>query len=191
MKKNLLAGLVGGLIMFAWGFIYWGLTGAGASTVKNTLNDDAMAAALRTNLTDRGVYVVPSRPATMDQAAMDLYTKKYEQGPIALIIYDPMGSHLMTPGQMIGGFLLGVLACCVAAWFLSRSTATTSTYFARVAFCGMFGILISLSTHLVNWNWMGYPLDYVTKWIADSVIGWLLAGLGIAAIVKPPKVQQP
>jgi hypothetical protein len=125
----------------------------------------------------------------MEHDAMDAYAKKYEAGPVAMIIYNPMGSSLMMPGQMAVGLLLNILSAMVAAWFLSRSTATTSSYFARVTFCGVFGILISLSAHLVTWNWMGYPLDYVTKWIADSVIGWTLTGLGIAAIVKPSKEQ--
>jgi hypothetical protein len=34
---------------------------------------------------------------------------------------------------------------------------------------------------------MGYPLDYITKWIVDCVIGFILAGLGIAAFIKPAR----
>ena len=38
----------------------------------------------------------------------------------------------------------------------------------------------------MQWNWMGFPLDYTTAMVADTVIAWLCAGVGIAAVVKAP-----
>jgi hypothetical protein len=90
----------------------------------------------------------------------------------------------MMPGQMIVGFINGVLSAMLAAWLLSRSTAASSTYFSRVAFCGALGIFASLVTHVVSWNWMGYPIGYTTGLITDAVVGWMLAGLGIGTIIK-------
>jgi hypothetical protein len=31
---------------------------------------------------------------------------------------------------------------------------------------------------------MMYPVDYTTAWVADSLIGWVIGGIGIAAFVK-------
>lgn len=186
MKKIVMAGVAGGVIMFIWAMLYWAVLGIGSSSMQNTLDENAVASALKANLGSRGVYVLPSMPASQNQADMDAHMKKYEAGPIAMIIYNPSGADPMMTGQLIGGLILNILTCMVAAWFLSRSTASTSSYFSRVAFCGMFGILVSLASHLLNWNWMGYPMDYISKWIVDCVIGFILAGLGIAAIVKPP-----
>jgi hypothetical protein len=187
MKKLLLAGVVGGVIMFVWAMLYWAVLGIGSSSMKNTVDETAVAATLKSNLGPQGVYVLPSMPASQSPADMDAHMKKYEAGPIAMIIYNPSGADPMMTGQLIGGLILNILTCLVAAWFLSRSTASTSSYFSRVAFCGMFGILVSLASHLLNWNWMGYPLDYITKWIVDCVIGFILAGLGIAAFIKPAR----
>jgi hypothetical protein len=36
-----------------------------------------------------------------------------------------------------------------------------------------------------NWIWMHFPADYVFTVVADLTIGWTLAGLAIAAMVKP------
>jgi hypothetical protein len=29
-----------------------------------------------------------------------------------------------------------------------------------------------------------YPLDYTTGWVADSLVGWVIGGIGIASFVK-------
>jgi hypothetical protein len=118
------------------------------------------------------------------KAAHAVWEAKYARGPVGMVIYDPAGTSPMMPGQMIVGFINGVLSAMLAAWLLSRSTAASSTYFSRVAFCGALGIFASLVTHVVNWNWMGYPLGFTTGLITDAVVGWMLAGLGIGSIVK-------
>ena len=69
----------------------------------------------------------------------------------------------------------------------ARSTAAGAGYVARVCFCGLLGILITLFGDVVRWNWMNFPLDYTTAVAADTVIAWVLAGLGIGWLIKIPK----
>jgi hypothetical protein len=93
----------------------------------------------------------------------------------------------MMPRQMAVGIILDIIAACIVAWFLARSTAMNATYLSRVTYCGMFGIFVTFFTHLSYWNWMGYPADFTTGLIVDAIVSWLLAGLGIAAVVKAPQ----
>ena len=186
MKRTILAGLVGGLILFIWGYLAWETLPLHKPTLRTITNEDAVIDVLRNNINMKGVYLFPGMPTSDDQAAMDTYTKKYKAGPLGMIIYDPQGADPMMVGQFIGGLIIFILSAYVAAWFLSRSTAAASSYIARVSFCGMLGIFISFFAHLSAWNWMGYPMDYTTAMVADAITGWLLAGLGIAAIVKTP-----
>jgi len=51
-------------------------------------------------------------------------------------------------------------------------------------YCGVLGIFVSIVAHLTYWNWMGFPLDYTIAMMVDVIVGWILAGLGIAAVVK-------
>lgn len=190
MSKLIIASIVGGIILFVWGWLTWSLIPIHNASISNIDNEEAVVSAMHVNMDKKGVYVFPGIPTSQDQAAMDEYTQKMQQGPIGMIIYDPEGSDPMMPSQMIVGLLLTIISSFFTAWFLSRSMAAASTYIARVAFCGMLGVFISIVSHLTNWNWMGYPIDYTMSWILDSVIGWLLAGLGIAAIVKLPKTVE-
>jgi len=189
MKKAILAGIVGGIILWVWGFLAWAVLPLHKPSMRNISNEDAVIEVLRTNINVKGVYIFPGMPLDDNQASMDTYTQKYMRGPTGMIIYDPQGSDPMMLSQFINGLIILMISAFLAAWFLSRSTAAASSYMARVLFCGMLGIFISFFSHLSAWNWMGFPLDYTTAMMIDAIIGWLLAGLGIAAIVKVPKTE--
>ncbi len=88
---------------------------------------------------------------------------------------------------MIVGLLIYILSALVATWIYERSTAITGTLLQRLSFFGMLGIFLSLATYFTNWNWMGYPLGFTTSMALDTIIAWLLAGLGIMLVVKAPK----
>jgi hypothetical protein len=189
MKNIFFAGLLGGVILFVWGALAWIVLPLHTPSLHVMPNEDSVMAAMKAGLDKKGVYFFPGKPsptgdAQLDKAAEDAWTAKYSAGPVGIVIYDPSGAPPGEAGIMIVGFINGVLAAFVAAWLLSRSTAAVSTYLARVAFCGLLGIFASLVTHVVNWNWLNYPADFTTGMIADTVIGWVLAGLGIGAIVK-------
>ncbi len=184
MKKILLAGVVGGALMFIWSAAAWMVLPLHTSTIRAIANEDSVITAMKTGMNSKSVYMFPARPVSGDQAAIDAWTKKCGQGPIGTVIYSPAGySGAMLPEMGIG-LLNCILTAMLAAWFLSRSTASKSGYFARVMYCGTLGLFICLAVHTVNWNWMKYPVDYTTGWVADTLIGWVIGGIGISACVK-------
>jgi hypothetical protein len=194
MKSILIGGLVGAVIIFVWSFLAWGVIPLHTSTMRNVANEDTLITVMRSSMDTKTVYLFPGMPpnvpgmtAEQQEAAMKEWEKKYEKGPTGMIFYDPKGSSPMMPVQMVVGFIICFLSAALAGWLLTRSTAISSGYIARVMYCGVLGIFISLVAHLTNWNWMGYPLDYTIAMTVDTIISWLLAGCGIAAIVKEKK----
>lgn len=191
MKKNLIAGVVGGIILWVWGFFAWVVLPLHSSTIQPIPNEDIVLESLRSNLSETSVYLFPNEPANpSDETAMNMWQEKYRRGPTGMIVYNPSGRDPMMTREMITGLIIFMISAFIAAWFLSRSTAVNAPYFSRVVFCGVFGVLMSIYGHLSAWNWMGFPFNYTTAQMADAIIGWLLAGVGIAAIVKPPKSEQ-
>ena len=58
---------------------------------------------------------------------------------------------------------------------------------------GLLGLFAALVTHVAYLNWMWFPVDHTLAMSANVVIGWLLAGLAMAAIVgrrKPAALSQ-
>ena len=187
MKQVLIAGVVGGLILWVWGFLAWAILPLHTPSMHNIQTEDPVIEVMQNSMQTEGVYVFPAMPADMsDEAGHEAWVSKHKRGPVGMIIYNPDGSDPMMPSQMVVGFLIFVITASIAAWFLSRSTAAASPYMARVAYCGMIGIFISFISHLTAWNWMGFPFVYTSAMMIDSVLGWLLTGFGIAGIVKAP-----
>ncbi len=190
MKDQLLGGVVGGVILFLWGALVWSVLPLHTAWMKTPANEDAVLAAMKQSMGPKGVYFLPAEPAregktlAEQDALLKERTRKMEEGPNAIVVYDPAGMPSMAAGQMVSGLLISFLSAFLASWLLARSTAFNAGYIARVAFCGVLGVFVSLVIHLGNFNWMGYPGDYTVAMIVDTVGGWVLAGLGIAAIVK-------
>jgi len=187
MKKILLAGLAGGVLMFIWSAIAWVAIPLHTSTIGAMAHEDSVMAAMKTGMDRKMVYMFPARPTTGGDAAMDAWKKKYTQGPVGMVIYSPAGGDLTKDvlAQVGIGILDDIIVAMIAAWLLSRSTAARSGYFARVMFCGMIGVIICLFIHVFNWNWI-YPADYTTGWILDTLVAWVAGGAGIAYFVKSP-----
>jgi hypothetical protein len=195
MKKLLLASLAGGVVLFVWGFLAWAVLPLHDASFQPLPNEDMVVTTLQGNITESGLYYFPGMPEeTPDMseaqrtANMDTWTSKHTLGPIGMIVFHPTGTDPMAAGTFIRGFVIFLIAAFIASWFLARSTAAASSYIARVLYCGMLGVFVSFVSYISNMNWLYMPMDHTTAMVADTIIGWLLAGLAIGAIVKVPAV---
>ena len=59
------------------------------------------------------------------------------------------------------------------------------SFLNRVLVAGVMGFIGWLSIDASNWIWYGFPASYIVAEGIDQVIGWLVAGAAIAAIVRP------
>jgi hypothetical protein len=184
--RMLMAGVVGGVILFVWGFLAWGVLPIHKTTIHEISSQDSLITALQSALPQKGVYLFPSMSQNAPSAeAEKQWQERYRKGPVGMIVYDPAGSEPMMPMQMLTGIIINIISAFFVAWFLARSTAYNAPYIKRVAYCGMYGIFATTATTLILWNWFGEPGDWVTGLIVDNVVGWVLAGIGIAALMKP------
>jgi hypothetical protein len=58
------------------------------------------------------------------------------------------------------------------------------TYGRRVATIFAFGVVAWLSISVSQWTWYGFSTEFLISDLVDQWGGWLLAGLGMAAILK-------
>jgi len=198
VKKILLGGIVGGFILWVWGFVAWVVLPIHLVSMRAVQEESGLVESLTRTLPEKGVYVIPWMPpetAGLDSAelaaAANDYTEKLRSGPNAMIFFDPAGRDPFMTGQMITGLFIFIFTASIVSWFLSRSTAAAGSYLSGVVFCGVIGVLIAVGTHLSDWNWMGFPFNWSSGMMLDSVVGWLLAGLGISAVFRPKGAGSP
>src|SRR5438045_7927684 len=94
--RILLAGILGGIVMFIWNFVAHDLLPLGEMGVRLIPNEDAVTSVLQTNLGDNsGFYVFPSGGLTpgatreQKQAAMKKAEEQMAAGAGGVLIYRP------------------------------------------------------------------------------------------------------
>lgn len=190
-KKILVAGVLGGVVLFLWGSISHLVLPLGEIGIKTIPNEAGVMAAMRANLSERGFYFFPGYEQTPDmsdeerQAVVREWQEKYEAGPIGILIYNPRGRKALSLGQLLTELLSDVLAALVAAFLLAQAAPTLAAYGVRVLFVVLLAVFAVLNTTMAYWNWYSFPTDYTLATIADEVIGWALAGAALAALLKP------
>src|SRR5215467_8179693 len=99
--RILIAGILGGIVMFFWSFVAHQYLGVGEAGVKQLPNEASVVAAMKVNISEPGLYFIPgmdmSRKLTDEEMAA--WTSKYEVGPTAILIYNPTGETPASPRQ--------------------------------------------------------------------------------------------
>jgi hypothetical protein len=57
----------------------------------------------------------------------------------------------------------------------------------RVVFVTLLGLFPLLSVDLPYWNWYRFPSAYTAAQFVEHLVGYLVGGLVVAAIVKPAR----
>ena len=181
--RIILAGIAGGIVLFMWGAFSHMVLPLGEAGIKSLPNEAAVMAAMKSNITEPGLYFYPGMPGghSANEAEQAAFEAKYKAGPHGILVYHPTGGEIMPPSMLLTELLSNILAAIAAAFVIS---VMVSTFLGRVIAAGVFGLVAWLSVDVSYWNWYGFPTDYIAAQMGDQVIGWLLAGLAIAAIVK-------
>ncbi len=187
MKKLILGALLGGVIAFVWSFISWELIGWHEKPFHRAQSDDAVLAVITANTTLNGMYLFPAAPVNKnDKAAMDAYGVKIKQGPFvfAAVKRDGFGSYPKALIKQFGSELIGAF---LLTWLLMQTAGLS--YPRRVLFVAVAGLAASVIVDIPNYAWWGFSRSYTLVSLVDFTIMWALAGLAIAAVVKPRRIS--
>jgi len=193
-RRILLAGILGGIAMFAWSFVAHMILPLGMTGVSEIPNEAPVLSALQSSIGgSSGLYMFPGmglgpNPSMKDvNAAMPQYEKKLAGNPNGILIYHPPGGKAMEPRQLIREFLTEFVEALLAAWLLVRTRL--ATYASRVGFVLVVGLVAAITTNIPYWNWYGFPTNYTLAYMLIEVVGYLVAGLVAAAVLRQPMAR--
>ncbi|MBO0860716.1 MAG: hypothetical protein J2P21_19980 [Chloracidobacterium sp.] len=184
MKKVLLPGILGGLLVFGWSafaHLVLPIGEMGIKTIPDN-NEEAVLNAMKSNIQRPGLYFMPGydMSRTLTEAEKTAFQAKYEAGPIAFLVYHPTGVKVMSPGQLIRQALFNILCGMIAAFIISTTVASLATRGLMVALMGLFAWA---QVNLPYWNWYRFPADFTLGAGLDTVIAWLIGGFLIAWLI--------
>lgn len=185
MKRTLIAGLSGGLIVFVWGALSWMALPYHVESIDNLPHEAQAVSTFLEAIPESGMYHYPGLPpadATAQQR--EAWEARVKAGPrIPLMICRVEGSDPLPAENFFFGFAGNLAAALLAAGLLG--VTALRSYGSRVLFVTLLGGFASLSSVLPNWTWWSFTGLYGTLEIGDLLIGWCLAGLAIAKIIRP------
>ncbi len=176
MVSYLKAGVLGGIILFIWGFLSWTVFPWQMKTLHGFKDEKAIAQVIQANAPVSGIYFMP----LLDKANKE--KAQTQSGPMVFASVQLTGvSYSMTLPMLIDLITL-VITASLVAWMLSKTTGLS--YLGRVGFVMLFALAAAAVTDVPYWNWLHFDSQYILICIANLLIGWFFAGLVLAKLYK-------
>jgi hypothetical protein len=184
MARVLLGGLVAGIIVFMWGFVSHTALPLGSAGIKVLPNESAVMMVLKGTIDQPGVYLFPGLDpdAPPDEQQQAAWRKAYLAGPNGFLAYQPVGRDPFSPMLMITELASNILGGLLAAFIVYHVAANA---LVRVQIVMLMGLFAWISISVSHWSWYRFPTAFFVAEGIDQVVGWFLAGLVIARMVKP------
>jgi hypothetical protein len=187
MAKILLAGAVGGIVVFLWSAFTHMVLPTGEAGIRQIPNEDAVVGAMKESMREPGLYLFPGmdmhrKPTPEEKQA---WAAKTAAGPTGFLVYHPTGSSVLSPKYFVTELVANIAAAILLALVLASVPASLGK---RGIYGMLFGLFAWLSITVSYWNWYGFPGSFVGEEALDQIGGWLLGGLAIAALFKRVRV---
>ena len=191
--KILLAGILGGIVMFIWTSIAHMALPLGEAGLGEIRNESAVLSAMQSNIGDQtGLYIFPGpglgKNATRQEKneAMKHMGEKIATNPSGILMYHPPGRPLVL-GKLLGVEFGTELLEAILVVFLLAQTRIAS-FASRVGFVLGAGILAAIATNVSYWNWYGFPCVYTASYMFIQIVGFFLVGIVAALMLRKMSV---
>ncbi len=182
LVKIIVAGIVGGILIFCWSFVahmfltlgHWGVRSVPQAA------DAPLAAVLNEHVPDGGLYFFPyfdeAEMKIMDAAKMAAYEEKHKIGPAGIMVISPRGEAGFSTMKLVKEFgtdiAAAILGALVIFWGVGRSGPIRTVGMA-IAMGLMAWFLISASYNI----WYRFPRDFIIAEGITEVVGFAIAGV--------------
>lgn len=189
MNKTLVkCAFVGGLIAFIWGALAWTfLCPFQKMGMRGFDNEKTVESVLQDHTPTSGAYVLPYHSSDKGmtkkekEEMREKHKEKFKNGPVAFVIMLKDGMKT-TPEHIILQLIVEIVAAGLITWLLMMTKAMS--YMRRVVFVATIALIGGILITIPGTIWMGMPYQNAIGQVVCLVIGWFLAGLAIAKMVK-------
>jgi hypothetical protein len=187
--KILLAGIIGGIVMFVWTSVAHMALPLGEAGINEIPNESAVLGAMQSSIDDKtGLYIFPGlgvgKNATREEKseAMKQMQQRIAANPSGILMYHPPGRPFVFGKALVVEFSTEVLQAILVIWLLAQTRI--GSFASRVGFVLIAGILASITTNVSYWNWYGFPGVYTASYMAIELIGFVLVGVVAALMLR-------
>ena len=174
MKNAILGVVLGGMTMYFYGFIYWGLSPLPYQTLERTNGDEAAQQALREHFPRVGTYYVPGM--YNEEAELN---RLHEAGPVAMVYVTSVEGRPVYDSVVMGK---GVVLCLVVSGLLWAllAAANPAGYGASIKLIAIAAVAAAVMFPIGDTVWWYLPLAWKLHQAFYAATAWIVAGLVLA-----------
>src|SRR5215467_2609032 len=187
--RILLAGILGGIAMFAWTSIAHMALPLDEAGIGEIPNESAVLSAMQSSIGDKtGLYIFPGlgvgKSVTREEKneAMKQMQQRIAANPSGILMYHPPGRQFAFGRSLAVEFSTEVLQAILVIWLLAQTPIRS--FVGRIGFVLIAGIMAAITTNISYWNWYGFPSVYTASYIFIQVIGFLCVGIVAAFVLR-------
>ena len=177
MKKQLIAVIVGAILLFIWQFLSWAMLNIHGAETRYTPNQERIIEALSQNLPEEGSFMIPNVPPGTPMNQQEPMMKAWEGKPWATITYHKAMNTDMTM-NMVRGFAIDLVALFLLVWLLGK--IQQPNFATVIQACLAIGVISYLTIPYLHSVWyktetLGHLIDAFGCWGLIGVwLGWFL-----------------
>ncbi len=171
MKKLLIGGFVGGLLVFIWQTISWTALPMHATEYQKAPNQDSLIQILSSQFSTDGQFMVPTADKNATAEEMELTQKNMQGKPWAVISYHSAYTTNMT-NNILRGLITSIIAALFVCWVVKKqSPSNFKTTFLSTLLIGIAGYLFIPYSNQIWFETPGATSNFI-----DTLVAWSLCG---------------
>lgn len=174
MLRVVMAGLVGGVVLMAWSAVF----AAVGPMRSGAAPDSALASVIHEQFGDLRGAVPLLGPAQASAASVPQAERAQATGPA-------LAAAPLDPVAMAQGMGVACLAGVFAAMLMARAGGKSAAFAERVVVAVLLGVFASGAMLVAGGRWAEFSPASAAPLIGEVVVGWLLAGMVIAVMLRP------
>ncbi|MDQ7013077.1 MAG: hypothetical protein Q9O74_04185 [Planctomycetota bacterium] len=184
MLRVLMAGLVGGVVLVVWSAVFAavGPVGSGPSGGDGGVGGSALSRVLEQRFGDLRGYI-PLGPAEARAGGQASALSVQQAGAAGAAVQSHAAS--LDPFAVVQGLGVACLAATLAALLMSLTGGKQKAFADRVMVAVLLGVFAACAMLLPGGRWAEFSLAEATPLVGEVVVGWLLAGMVIAVMLRP------
>ena len=187
--RILLAGVVGGIVMFVWTSIAHMALPLGEAGIREIPNEATVVSAMQGSIGQQsGLYIFPGpgvgKNTTRQEKneAMKRIGEKMAANPSGILMYHPAGRPF-TIGKWLGTeFFTELIEAILLVSVLAQTRV--ARFAGRIGVALVIGVLAAISTNVSYWNWYGFPSVYTASYMCIQIVGFLLVAVVAAFLLS-------
>jgi hypothetical protein len=185
MVRIILAGIAGSVAMFVMMSVLH-LSPIAQIGISQMTNDTPALDALQKATGNKpGFYIFPAVDMKAKDAMAQM-TARMKVEPFGIMAYQSPGTvGGFSPMLLLREYAKELVQSILVAALLSF--ALLATYWSRVGFVVLVGLVSTMTTNLSYWNWYAFPTSYTLANMTIELASFLAAGLVIAALIRPSR----